>query len=215
MGAEKKPGPRSKHTPVSAVPIAMQGLGSQGILPAEGVESLVRILSNKPSGQVVVSTTHLMTLMKEMRNVSRASFEHLSENTAPRALYPRPNVQTPYLEPRTELERKLADIWQSVLGIEKVGVHDNFFELGADSVLGIQVISKAKSRKIRLNPSQLFEYQTIAELAQVAESGTFHEEHDIVPGSVPPQERSSFTPSDFPLAGLSQKALDSLMNQIN
>lgn len=71
---------------------------------------------------------------------------------------------------RNPIEEKLAQIWSDVLGIQNVGIHDNFFDLGGDSILGIQVITRAKETGIHLTTKQLFEYQTIAELAQVAGS---------------------------------------------
>ncbi|MCY1035334.1 amino acid adenylation domain-containing protein [Corallococcus sp. BB11-1] len=70
--------------------------------------------------------------------------------------------------PRTESEATLARIWSQVLNLEGVGVHDNFFGLGGDSILCIQVISKANQAGLRLTPRQLFQHQTIAELASVA-----------------------------------------------
>ena len=74
-----------------------------------------------------------------------------------------------YVAPRTELEGVLAGIWSEVLGVERVGVEDNFFELGGDSILSIQVVSRAGGKGIRITPRQVFEHQTIAALAGVAE----------------------------------------------
>ncbi|OZM71802.1 hypothetical protein CFN78_18410 [Amycolatopsis antarctica] len=66
------------------------------------------------------------------------------------------------------VEIALARIWRDVLGVERIGVHDRFFELGGDSILSIQVVSRASREGIRLSPRNLFEHQTIAELAAVA-----------------------------------------------
>jgi amino acid adenylation domain-containing protein/non-ribosomal peptide synthase protein (TIGR01720 family) len=70
--------------------------------------------------------------------------------------------------PRTTAERNLVEIWSAVLGVERIGVHDNFFELGGDSILSIQVIARAKQAGLHLTPRQMFQHQTIAELAAVA-----------------------------------------------
>ncbi|MBV1880989.1 MAG: amino acid adenylation domain-containing protein [Pseudomonadales bacterium] len=70
--------------------------------------------------------------------------------------------------PSTERERVLTNIWKDVLHIKNVGLHDNFFEMGGDSILSIQIISRAKKAGIRLTVKQLFENQTIAELAGAA-----------------------------------------------
>ena len=69
--------------------------------------------------------------------------------------------------PRTAAEETLADIWCVVLRLDAVGIHDNFFELGGDSILSIQIVSRAREAGLRLSPNQLFEQQTIAELAAV------------------------------------------------
>jgi acyl-coenzyme A synthetase/AMP-(fatty) acid ligase len=71
-----------------------------------------------------------------------------------------------YEAPRNETERILADIWQNVLHLEQVGVHDNFFELGGASMQSLQMIAKANMYGFKLKVEQIFEYQTIAELAE-------------------------------------------------
>ncbi len=72
--------------------------------------------------------------------------------------------------PRTPAEAALAAIWQDVLGIDEVGVEDNFFDLGGDSILGVQIASTASRAGLPLGPRDLFEHQTVAELAVVAEA---------------------------------------------
>lgn len=70
-----------------------------------------------------------------------------------------------YAAPRNEVERQLAEIWQTVLKVERVGIHDNFFSLGGDSILNLQIIARAGQLGYTLTPKQLFERRTIAELA--------------------------------------------------
>ncbi len=70
-----------------------------------------------------------------------------------------------FAAPQTQSERTLAAIWAELLKLEKVGIHDNFFQLGGDSILAIQLISKANRAGMKLAPNQLFLHQTIAELA--------------------------------------------------
>ena len=72
-----------------------------------------------------------------------------------------------YVAPRDEVEEKLAAIWASVLGLERVGIHDNFFEIGGDSIQSIQIIVRANKAGIGLTSTQLFKYLTIAELRPV------------------------------------------------
>ncbi|ALG08596.1 non-ribosomal peptide synthetase [Kibdelosporangium phytohabitans] len=69
--------------------------------------------------------------------------------------------------PRSADERTLAGIFADVLGLEQVGVHDGFAELGGDSIVSIQVVSKARAAGFALDPKDIFEYKTVAALAAV------------------------------------------------
>ncbi|POD16724.1 amino acid adenylation domain-containing protein [Pseudomonas syringae] len=77
-------------------------------------------------------------------------------------------VKQRYTAPVGEIEEKLAAVWADVLKLEQVGSTDNFFELGGDSILSLQIIARAKRQGIKLSPKQLFEKQTIGQLASVA-----------------------------------------------
>src|SRR5205823_5487156 len=72
---------------------------------------------------------------------------------------------TGYTPPRTDIEQTLADIWAHVLGADQVGINDNFFELGGDSILSIQLVSRARRAGLWLTTKDIFLRQTIAELA--------------------------------------------------
>ncbi|HEU4326568.1 MAG TPA: condensation domain-containing protein, partial [Roseiflexaceae bacterium] len=76
---------------------------------------------------------------------------------------------TALVAPRTPVEAALAEIWAAVLRVPQVGVHDNFFRLGGDSILSIQIVARAGQAGLRLSPRLLFQHQTIAELALVVE----------------------------------------------
>ena len=71
---------------------------------------------------------------------------------------------------RTAVEAELARIWAEVLGVAHVGINDNFFDLGGDSILSIQIIARAAAAGLRVTVKQLFQQQTIAALAAVAEA---------------------------------------------
>ncbi|MEX6691348.1 condensation domain-containing protein, partial [Danxiaibacter flavus] len=71
-----------------------------------------------------------------------------------------------YVAPRNEAEEQLAAIWQELLGIEKISIHDNFFELGGDSILTIQLVSRAGKAGLTLQPKDIFIHQTIAGIAE-------------------------------------------------
>lgn len=71
---------------------------------------------------------------------------------------------------KNEIESKLVSIWEEVLNFSPISTEDNFFEIGGDSILSIQIISKARKNGIVLSPNQLFEHQTISELALFAKA---------------------------------------------
>ncbi|MGF1676308.1 MAG: amino acid adenylation domain-containing protein [Rivularia sp. (in: cyanobacteria)] len=87
--------------------------------------------------------------------------------------------------PSSEKEIILTQIWAEVLGVN-VGIDDNFFEMGGDSILSIQIIARANQAGLSLTPKQLFQYQTIAELASIAETKPqIQAEQGIITGEVP------------------------------
>ncbi len=91
-----------------------------------------------------------------------------------------------FQDARTETEQKIAEIWAALLRLDSVGVHDNFFELGGDSILGIQVVARAKKAGIKLSTQHVFKHPTIAELAQVAGTAApARAEQGAVAGEVP------------------------------
>lgn len=88
--------------------------------------------------------------------------------------------------PRTATEASLIELWQTVLQLEQVGIDDNFFEVGGDSILSIQIVARAQQAGLHITPKQIFQHQTIAELAAVATVATGGvAEQGIVTGDVP------------------------------
>jgi amino acid adenylation domain-containing protein/non-ribosomal peptide synthase protein (TIGR01720 family) len=98
----------------------------------------------------------------------------------------RPEIEETYVAPQTTIEKQLAVIWAQVLGLEKVGINNKFFELGGDSILSIQVVSKANQAGLHFTPKQLFQHQTIAQLATVVRTNiSVSSEQSLVTGSFP------------------------------
>ncbi|HEX8694772.1 MAG TPA: amino acid adenylation domain-containing protein, partial [Longimicrobium sp.] len=97
-----------------------------------------------------------------------------------------PSREDLYVAPRTQAEEALAEVWREVLGAPRVGVHDDFFGLGGDSILSIQIVARARRAGLKITPRQLFEHPTVAELAAVAgvEGGASEAEQGIVQGPV-------------------------------
>ncbi|SFN55457.1 non-ribosomal peptide synthase domain TIGR01720/amino acid adenylation domain-containing protein [Pseudomonas sp. NFACC24-1] len=88
-----------------------------------------------------------------------------------------------YVAPSNALEQTLAAIWCDVLNVAQVGLNDNFFELGGDSILSIQVVSRARQQGIHFTPRDLFQHQTVQTLAAVAtRSQQVHAEQGLLQG---------------------------------
>src|SRR5262249_38101730 len=77
----------------------------------------------------------------------------------------RPDLQRDYAAPRTLEEDLLVEIWAEVLKLDRVGIDDNFFELGGDSILSIQVLSRARASGLSISLRALFQHQTIRHLS--------------------------------------------------
>lgn len=83
-----------------------------------------------------------------------------------RALPPPKGAETRvYVAPTTATERALERIWAAALRLDRVGMHDNYFELGGDSIRGIQLVTAARCEGVVFSVQQLFEHQTVATLA--------------------------------------------------
>jgi amino acid adenylation domain-containing protein/thioester reductase-like protein/non-ribosomal peptide synthase protein (TIGR01720 family) len=75
-----------------------------------------------------------------------------------------------YVAPRNPVEGAIARVWSDVLGIERIGVRDNFFELGGDSILSLRIVARARQSGLHVTTRQIFEHQTVAALARVADT---------------------------------------------
>jgi non-ribosomal peptide synthase protein (TIGR01720 family) len=154
--------------------------------PSEGCEAWRRILSLPTATQVIVSTVDLQTRLQQWIERQSQKNSETSQPTKSLTLHSRPNLSTSYAAPTNQVEQSIAEIWQQLLGVEPVGIHDNFFELGGDSVLGVQFIARANQAGLKLVTKQVFEHQTIAELAAIALTQQLNQAiQGVVTGSVP------------------------------
>ncbi len=95
-------------------------------------------------------------------------------------------ADTTYQLPRNATERQLTDTWSQVLKRDNISIHDNFFDLGGDSILSIQIIARARQIGLGLSPRDIFQHQTIADLALVVKPvSAIHAEQGMVQGEVP------------------------------
>ncbi|MEA2601552.1 MAG: hypothetical protein QOF89_2544 [Acidobacteriota bacterium] len=139
-----------------------------GMTSAEGVEAFRRALAaaSRALPWLVVSTHDLASRLE--RNVAASVLEELERAQAPRASHPRPLLANAYAAPQSDAERRIAGVWQELLGIEQIGVHDNFFDLGGNSLLAIRIISRLKSDLgVDVSEVSIFEGPTVASLAKI------------------------------------------------
>jgi acyl transferase domain-containing protein len=145
---------------------AQAQLLKDGITPAEGAEVFRRLLSGAALPQVVVSTRDLAQLITHLGSFTTARALEELQRASGRARHARPGIPTTYVAPRSELEIMLTSIWQDLLNIEQVGIHDNFFDSGGDSLLATRLIAQLEEQfQIDLPLRVLFEVPTVAELA--------------------------------------------------
>ncbi|WP_340147239.1 phosphopantetheine-binding protein [Ruminiclostridium josui] len=106
-------------------------------------------------------------LLKSSEKLSESNLDS-SEKLSKR---PRPDLDVPYVEPSSEVEKIIAEHWKKVLGFEKLGIHDDFFELGGHSLIAAAVASDlSKVFNIQIPMTKLLEATTIAEVAEMVET---------------------------------------------
>lgn len=106
-----------------------------------------------------------------------------------RKALPEPDIEIKrdYISPSNDVERRIIEVWQDILGIEKIGVQDNFFSLGGDSIKAIQVVSRLNQSKIEISVKDIILYQTVAELSagiELEEVSQHIYEQGLISGSV-------------------------------
>jgi acyl transferase domain-containing protein len=139
------------------------------ISPAAGVDALERIFASAPH-QVVVAVSDLHARLKKWVYLDALQEQPVVQKAQAAPVHPRPNLSSTYIEPKTDVEKTIAGIWQQVLGIAPIGVHDKFFELGGHSLLAIQLISQLREAfQVEIPAQRLFEAPTIAQLAESIE----------------------------------------------
>ena len=139
-----------------------------GIGNEEGVNAFDRILASGLDGHILASSLDLphwsVYLTMQQRRSSAASGESVDDAMS----FERPNLGTSFVGPRNALERALADEWKQLLGVKEIGIHDDFFELGGQSLVAVRLFNRIRKQyKVDLPLSTLFEAPTIAQCAQV------------------------------------------------
>ncbi|PPA62160.1 beta-ketoacyl synthase N-terminal-like domain-containing protein [Micromonospora chalcea] len=143
---------------------------SEGMTAADGMAAFDRLLAAPELPEhVVVTGRDLSGLRRLAASITPALLAGEVEQIAPpRGTHPRPDLDTPYVAPGTEAERTVAEIWQEVLGLDRVGVHDDFFALGGHSLAAVQIGAKIRGRfGVELNLRGFFDSPTVAHTVTV------------------------------------------------
>jgi acyl carrier protein len=91
-------------------------------------------------------------------------------------LYERPELETDYAEPTNEVEEGMAALWQELLGVDRIGIHDDFFGLGGHSLMATQIISRVRDMfQLELSLAAIFEAPTVAKLSALVEEAIIAE----------------------------------------
>jgi len=136
---------------------------TDGILPQEGAEAFNRVLSNGGPAQIVVSSLDLAALMAQSKAV-----EQETASSSDSFKLDRPELESDYVAPRNAVEKTLAGLWEELIGIQNVGVADDFFELGGQSLIAVRFFARLKKiYGLDLSLATLFEAPTIAECAEI------------------------------------------------
>ncbi len=132
----------------------------RGMTAEQGIEAFRRVLAS--------SATHLVHSPSDLGTRLEQWIEHRAvvETVSP-SLYARPNLQTPFVAAQSFGERRIAEIFQRILGVEEVGLHDNYFDLGGTSLTAIQVtVALQEEFGGQISPNLLFAAPSVSELAK-------------------------------------------------
>lgn len=192
--------------------------------PHEGSARLIAYFTDRhgyvPEAQALSSFLHdrLPSYMVPAAFVHLAALPHTPNGKLDLNALPDPEdlvAASAYVAPRNELEAALAEICQQVLKRERIGVQDNFFQIGGDSILSLQIVSRANQQGIRLSAKQIFESETIERMAQVATRGVPDSDVPAACAAAPASAETARTAADFPLADLDDAAFGDLLAELN
>ncbi|MDM8560645.1 SDR family NAD(P)-dependent oxidoreductase [Candidatus Parabeggiatoa sp. HSG14] len=164
--------PQKIYSHVRYAETNQQGMFKYNITIMDEMGAELVVIEDYTLKKVKVDTAVIQEKSLSSQRVLIASNEEIGQPvTSSFQAHQRPEeLTTDYVAPRNEIEKTLASIWQELLGISQIGIHDNFFDLNGDSLLATQVISRLhKALKINLPMSSIFDNQTVATLANSIE----------------------------------------------
>jgi phthiocerol/phenolphthiocerol synthesis type-I polyketide synthase E len=138
-------------------------LDAYAVKQSDALSLLFRLIDNRFAGSVFSSSTDPYSRMQQLNDVT--NHEHGPGEI--REFRPRPSLASDFTEPSSEVEKQILTVWREVLGIEKIGIDDSFFELGGNSLIALRIVSRMQKRlSINVGVLSLFECPTIRTLAK-------------------------------------------------
>jgi FkbM family methyltransferase len=145
-------------------------LFEQGLMVEEGLKALEYLLQEELLPQVVVATRNPTAIEAFLWQTAQQLSGTAGKTQVAETRHTRPALVTPYIAPEGDIEQKIASIWQEVMGIEPIGVQDDFFALNGHSLLAIYITSRINEAfQVNLTLQHFFEVHTIAGLARLVE----------------------------------------------
>ncbi len=155
-------------SPVMRPPSAEEVALRQGMTPMEGLDALDRVLGNPVSPCVVACSVDLPAWLEQLARDARPGQAGSNGQESQGPVFARPNLSTTYAAPRDDIERELAAMWRELLGAQEVGVNDDFFELGGQSLVAVRLFHRiGRKFGVELSMATLFQAPTIAQCASI------------------------------------------------
>jgi NAD(P)-dependent dehydrogenase (short-subunit alcohol dehydrogenase family)/acyl carrier protein len=149
-----------------------ENTGAEGINPDQGIELFEKALIENSRGNIIISTGDLNeSVQKWIDGTHKNTDVDDEEKDSKSENHERPDLDNEYVQPETDIEKQICQEWENLLGIEGIGVNDNFFDLGGDSLIGTQLVSRL--RKIYNTDIPLvsvFENATVRGIAAILQS---------------------------------------------
>jgi iturin family lipopeptide synthetase A len=151
----------NKHSQIPWISLNWHGASEE-----ETTDAFKKVLSLRDVSQVIYSQADLHQLIRERQELTWKYSQREDDKKKDTPLFHRPDLSNPYVEPRNKMEVRLAEIWQRFFGIENIGVTDDLFDLGGDSLKAINIISIIHSElKVHIPIKYFIEHSTIEAVA--------------------------------------------------
>ena len=180
--------------------------------PEEGVSAFERVMSVEGQDQVIISTANLDARIDRWIKRPEVTIDGTADDPTQEvtqkstSAFPRPKLGTAYVAPQDEIEETLAQTWQTVLGIEKIGIHDDFFELGGHSLLATQLVTRIRDAyQVQLPLRRLFDTPTVAGLAVIIREANGADKIQRTDGSEPALESDSVSEGELTIGAISRE----------